>query len=356
MRRRRVYAPQGANGIRRSRGSFAADMQTRQIAWARTIGIPSSAFEPQWAWVLKRSEMSRNFFRSKWGEYIKRKEHTWARSLNSSQCFAVNLFGPLREDPARARQVLRRLLPHHDLHDSTTTVTVEFEYQPVGADAWLGETGGRAPRSEHSQPTQIDVYFRVNSPQQGLGHVCVEVKFTEHAFGSCRGWANSQRVPKAGDPPRNPDRDRCRDAASIVAAPADRCWMAQAHGRRYWDLMGKTGSSLSLDVIHRIGACPFRYGLYQLMRNRLLADELLRHTGAAWSEFAVCRHPRNVGVNILQDPVGQLSDALEAFRHLCAPGAVLDWDAQTLASIVAETDPQLEQWRVWMNQRYFAIE
>lgn len=89
------------------------------------------------------------------------------------------------------------------------------------------------------------------------------------------------------------------------------------------------------------------------MRNRVLADELARRTGAAWADFAVCRHPANQELMVLDEPVSSLRDAIGAFRSLSSNDAVLDWDAEKVVGIIGLSDDRLKDWETWMRGRYF---
>ena len=183
-------------------------MKEAQLNWALAGGIPIDNLETRGgkpSWVLKRAHQRQNLFRPDWWEFIAGREHKWARALNSSQCFAVNLFGPLKNDPHLARRALGRLIPDRELR-ATDMVSVAFEYLHPGANGWFGERG---------QATQVDVYFCIERDYHSLGHVLVEVKFTEPEFGSCRGWSDSPRRPSANDHPEN-----CLDLAKIQAAPS----------------------------------------------------------------------------------------------------------------------------------------
>jgi len=146
--------------------------------------------------VLKKEHRERNLFDPRWWRYIAGQEHRWASALNSSQCFAVNVFAPLAEDSDLAKAVWARIYPHRPL-DPADTVLVEFEHTPQGADEWLGE---------RRQQTQVDVFFTVRRGETTVGHLLVEVKFTETEFGECRG-AKPPTAKRAG----NPDRSRCLD-------------------------------------------------------------------------------------------------------------------------------------------------
>lgn len=115
---------------------FAETMRDRQLEWALGEGgIPVAALErrrEKVSWVLEPQYQKLNMFRSDWWSYIAGREHRWARALNSSQCFAVNVFAPLAEESARARRALQVLLPSRDLGPQDT-VCVEFEFTPEGA-------------------------------------------------------------------------------------------------------------------------------------------------------------------------------------------------------------------------------
>jgi|HubBroStandDraft_6_1064221.scaffolds.fasta_scaffold106347_2 hypothetical protein len=321
--------------------SFAAIARNHQLAWALNGGVPVGALEirhGQVSWVLKPVHRKLNMFRSDWWDYIAHAEHLWSRALNSSQCFAVNIFAPLADDSIRARRALQLLLPARNIRPEDR-VSVRFEYIPDDAATWMGE---------RERPTQIDVYFRVARSGQCIGHVLVEVKYSENSFGCCRGWAS-----KPGTTRRNPDRSRCLNAAAIASSPQANCWLAEEEGRRYWELISLPGSSFRIDAIRLEAACPFRHGLYQMMRNRVLADELARHNEAAWADFAVCRHPANDMVVLLDEPASALRNAIRAFRAISIDSALRDWNAQKLVEVIGSTDEKLKDWKAWMVGRYF---
>lgn len=89
------------------------------------------------------------------------------------------------------------------------------------------------------------------------------------------------------------------------------------------------------------------------MRNRVLADELARHTGPAWADFAVCRHPANDVVVLLNEPLVALRNAIQAFRFLSFDEAICDWDAQQVVEVIGATDDRLTDWARWMRARFF---
>ena len=323
--------------------TFAKVMRDRQLAWARDGNLTDGVLEERHgklSWVLKRTHQRSNLFLDEWWTHIAGREHRWARALNSSQCFAVNLFGPLAKNNERARRALQRLLPSRVI-GLDDTISVEFEFTPPGARDWLGEKG---------QPTQIDVYFKIERSGQCVGHVLVEVKFTETGFGCCRGWKGKSRGQWL-----NPDRARCRNVSAIVANPKVNCWLASPQGeaRRYWEIISRPDSSLRESAIRAAGECPFRYGLYQMMRNRLLGDELVRHTRASWADFIVCHHPDNKAILELEEAVSVNSDAVTAFRSLSSDDSVHVWNAADVVEKIRSIDNQLATWESWMHKRYF---
>jgi hypothetical protein len=73
---------------------FALQIKERQIEWAR-VAAKSQFLEEKRPWVLRQRFKAENLFDSSWMGLIDGREHRWFRALNSSQAFAVNLFGPV---------------------------------------------------------------------------------------------------------------------------------------------------------------------------------------------------------------------------------------------------------------------
>ncbi|MEK7760148.1 MAG: hypothetical protein AAB433_01075 [Nitrospirota bacterium] len=319
--------------------SFVERIREHQIAWARTNGLDHLLEErndSQPSWVLKREHKSRNLQDATWWKYIEGHEHLWARALNSSQCFGVNLFGPLAEKPILAKRVLESLLPHRTL-EKGDEVTVLFEHTPKDAPVWLGEK---------NQPTQVDVFFTVKRMEKPIGHLLVEVKFTEQEFGSCRG-----AIPSTATKPGNPDSARCLNLHAVLDNPKQMCWMAEAdNGRHYWDFLLSAATPFTFTSAM---ACPFRQSLYQLMRNQVLALALVQHTSAEWAEFGVCLHPDNNEVRQLTDAVSGHTDVLEAFNAILPEKKkIFEIFPSTIINLATENEPALSQWADWTRARY----
>jgi hypothetical protein len=321
--------------------SFDERMKEHQISWANKNGLNhllETRHDSQPSWVLKKEHQTRNLQNPTWWKYLVRNEHRWARSLKSSQCFGVNLFGPLAEKPILGKRVLGALLPHRTL-EKDDEVTVIFEHTPGGTREWLGETKTR-------QPTQVDVFFTVTRRKTPIGHLLVEVKLTEPEFGSCRG-AVPAKPAKSG----NLDSSRCLNLQTVLENPKKMCWMAEPeNGRHYWDFMCSPSNPFKLTSE---SACPFRQSLYQLMRNQVLALALVQHTSAEWAEFGVCIHPENKKVRELTDAVSGQKDALKAFNAILPNKTkLIEIPPSQIIELATENDLALSEWADWMRSRY----
>ncbi len=320
--------------------SFAEEMKRHQLSWALANGVTPDMLEVrrgQLSWVLKEDHREQNLFDPRWWRYIAGHEHRWVHALNSSQCFAVNVFAPLAEDDNLAKVVLTRIYPYRPL-DPADTVTVEFEHTPQSAGEWLGESG---------QQTQVDVFFTVQRNDIPVGHLLVEVKFTETKFGECRG-----AKPPTAERRGNPDRSRCLDLRAILENPSNQCWLVEIEGRKYWEIMKSPTSSFGLDRVALPSPCPFRHGLYQLMRNRALADAIVANTAADWADVAVCLHPDNRSCRGLPEPVGGNDDVITAFNSIVPDDPVQIVDPGAFVQAVADEGATWTRWAATMRSRY----
>jgi hypothetical protein len=314
-------------------------MQIRQREWVLSApGLGADSLDEKHGsatWVLKPDRIQANFFDPRWMKYVHGFEHQWLSSLISSQCFAVNLFGPLADNAGLACTVLKRFLPDRNLTPEDQ-VSLAFEQTPAGASQWLGERG---------LSTQVDVLFTVRRGGRPIGFVLVEVKFTEAKFSGCRGWKKS----KSGE--RRKLDSQCLDLLGIIRDPSHRCWMVEHEGRRYWELMSAENSSIQLQHLPAGTPCPFRHGLYQIMRNRVLADCMRRELLAEWADVAVCIHPDNKGVRQEREQVAGSSKTVEQFQAIASPRALRDWNVCELLDSTVAAGASVE-WGDWMKRRY----
>jgi hypothetical protein len=119
--------------------------------------------------------------------------------------------------------------------------------------------------------------------------------------------------------------------------------MVSKEKRRYWEILKSAKSTLTFESLAPQAACPFRYGGYQLMRNRVLAQALVKKGGAKWADFAVCAHPSN--------DCGS-TEAIEEFRSLFGRVELLSIDPGVVISAVAGSDPRRDSWAEYMRERY----
>jgi len=161
-------------------------------------------------------------------------------NLNSSQAFAVNLFGGLKHTCllAKALQVAFATGPLTDPNVTLEYFTPEFK-------KYLGEKG--------SHQTQVDVLATASEGARTRAFV-IEVKLTEAAFGRCRGPFEEKNADKSICYPDSSGERRCR------------CFMASLEGRRYLELAERAFPLLAA-VLGADGSCPIRLDGYQLARN-----------------------------------------------------------------------------------------
>ncbi len=320
--------------------SFYERLKAQQVAWAAAHGISHEQTEASRhrPWVLKSQFKALNLWRPGWWSLIAGKEHLWARSLTSSQCFAVNLFAPLIGRASLARELCRRLLPERGI-DVRDTIELVLEFTPDGARHWLGE---------RDHPTQVDAALVIRRDRRPSGYLLIEVKLGESAFGSCSG-VNGLATGVRG----NPRPERCLHLASILGDPARQCWLTESEGRRYWEHMLSAGSSFRFDHLPADDACPFGSGLYQLMRNKVLAHSLVSESGADWADFALCAHPKNQRLYTLGREIAGTTDARAAFRSLFPDSDGLrEIDPSSIVEAMVGNEPEFEPWGDWICERY----
>ena len=319
------------------RANFVKQMKQHQVRWAAANGLHPGATENGGSrdHVLLHEQRKQNLFDPNWWELISGKEHRWARSLTSSQCFAVNLFAPLVDDPALAKQVFEGLFPHRI--EAGTTVEVALEFAPEETGKWLGESG---------QTTQVDACFIVSRNGAQVGFALVEVKLAETGFGTCRG---AKPTDKNGS--GNPGSNRCKDIGQVRHSPETQCWMVTKHGRRYWEWLADT-EWFELDHVPYIDGCPFRDGVYQLMRKAVLARALMVEAGAEWAEVAVCVHAGNHAAHQLKYPVAGAIDAVDAARSIAPKAGFQPLSPSAIVSAIEASDASYSEWARWMRSRY----
>jgi hypothetical protein len=133
-------------------------------------------------------------------------ERLW-NNLLTSQALTFNIFGPLKQRPALATTVMRRLVP-----DFVADVTeVLFEHSP-----------GRGHPRYTADHTAFDVLLRCTTPQGRAAFIAIEVKFSE----APGGLASPER-PRYDALSREAGVYRDPDAPSLRYAPIEQFWREQ---------------------------------------------------------------------------------------------------------------------------------
>lgn len=210
--------------------------------------------------------------------------HDYARALNSSQAFALNLFLPFRIGNTEGLATfLSELLGHR-----VDVTGVDLEY--YGSGDLLAEIEGAVPGTE-DRLTQADVAIHLRDAAGRPGLLLVEVKLTEGGFTHC-GGARSRG---------NRDPGPC-DHAAIFFDASERCYLRRplraSRDRRYWELFTRAHGSLrgAFPGTEEGGPCPFRGHWQQPMRNHALALAAVDAGQAAFWALALVHHDDNPDV------------------------------------------------------------
>jgi hypothetical protein len=321
--------------------TFAQRLKNHLEIWARDLEhFRNDGVHP---WVLDRPSSALNYFGGKeWEALLFGKHHKWGHALNSSQAFAVNLFGPAHFLPDVAKS-LWSALPAAQDHPNPERVVVHFEYSGPDEDFAKTELG------EAGIPTQIDVAVEGIFSGDVRRMQFIEVKLTESKFGSCRGAKRGKKDP-------NPAPDRCEDLSRILLNPSTQCWLAEAEGqhRHYWKFIGSTVSGLDTKA-EKNGGCPWKGGLYQVMRNWVLARAMLDRGVVASVNLAVCVHPGNHAAANLSAEVAGAKNLVAAFNTMSKQMTVSECDPRTIID-AQDKGGAPTAWKNYMLRRYLSAE
>lgn len=211
------------------------------------------------------------------------RRHNWANHLLSSWALCANLYYPFGRDP-ESRALLARFLADSVAPELAGLDSVELEYAPEDPNdplhprQLLGETGGRRGAGQ----TSPDVALIGRLKNGGRAIFLVESKFTEESFYPCSAFKRSS----------DQDRrlDRCDDALRVLANPDSQCYLAETHGRLYWQ---RLSSAVRRDALQQFGPCPAKTAAYQLFRQQALAEGYAESGRYALVVSAVAYDERN---------------------------------------------------------------
>lgn len=240
-----------ARSLPESRGNRAEQLNAIMGRYARSRGLSTRGDAAHI--LLKKSDWRQNLWPPLQDADVfpsdpDRDLHRWVHHLRSSQAFAFNVFGPLAAAVSSNGQAQGWAIGFWDRWFPSPQ-RVEFEFPNTGDP--LGEL---APDRPHR--TRVDVRIDYGEAKTAL----IEVKFTEEEFGTCSAGRNAD----------NPRAATCSGAQSIADLAAG-CYLATDLRRPYFSRLAETILSPEL---FGLPGCPFRSGLYQLMRNALMVEHV----------------------------------------------------------------------------------
>jgi len=256
--------------------------------------------------------------------------HRWVHHMRSSQCFALNLFGPLKLGLPWATEIWASHFPGATI--------VEFEY-PTTGDPLL-ET--KPP--ERLSRTRADVRLDASSGDTWL----VEVKLTEPEFGPC----------SAGhDPDNELQPTSCRVEFRNLQILQESCYLHRI-GRAYFPMLVRPDSLIDPTKLaqHGVKTCPLRQDLYQIIRNLLLVQHI-RAKEKRHARFAVVAPSRNLNPS-LHEVGGRERDLNQFLRSILKDtkqdaAKFVDF-AGVVEMATKRPEPLAQDWGMFMSQRYLA--
>lgn len=269
--------------------------------------------------------------------------HSENANLRSSQFACLNALFPLRLNLDAARTFLTPCLP-----GVRRVLSIEFEVTgDAAALAFMGDPpGGKRGANRTSIDAVVEWLDDAEpSPHATKPHCTfIEWKYTEEGFGSCGGYASK------GNP--NP---RVCETLDPLKNPATSCYLASGASarvrRHYWRHTPPTW----LNALAGATGCPFRGPLYQLWRQRLLAEHFAstgRYSGVNlvaihWqgNSSLAALPPALSGAARPKESVGQL------WNRAAGPFTEVSIEALLRAYDAAPTS-QLSEWREYVRERY----
>lgn len=266
-------------------------------------------------------------------------KHLGVHNLKSSWVACANLYFPFRRSPS-SKALLAGFLKAHVAGEIESVEEVELEYADDGElhpEPLLGEEGGNRGAGQ----TSPDIAFRVND---GRGMVLTESKLSEHSFYDC----SARRTSGSEKRPGNPDPSRCKDVASVLAAPSSSCHQV-TWKRKYWE---RLAGAVDRDAMLRLKACPAAIAGYQLFRQQALAEGYTRKyplvvSAVAYDERnqALVGSLEKVGIAPFPDGWAALFRGKARFRA---------WTHQSWVEWVRQHDGsgEWQGWSDWIAARY----
>lgn len=198
----------------------------------------------------------------------------------ASQPYCFNLIIYLQQHPALADKLFSNLFEkqvrvHH----------LEPEFTPNLCDNIIGfertsdeSIGDQNLKLGSGTDSDIAVFYTYNNDKKGV--LLIEFKFIEHEFSVCSSYAGSKK--KEGETPeekqqrleRNKERRQICNSNNFYSKMVETKNSLCGYNKYFnWDLTAKS-KVIDGEKIKSMSACPFNFGLNQLWRNMILAEQV----------------------------------------------------------------------------------
>jgi hypothetical protein len=231
--------------------SYDNQVKTQLCKYKKNIlKIPKPGFfrKKPYCHILPDESWEKNLWSQKKDQildYAKHRRIHWhlgKAHLNSSQILCFNIFFPFIYNTKPLEPYFKK----HVRGFYKFSGKMEFEYtDPLNL---LNET----------RQTNVDLAIEWLDDCCNLNLFLLEFKYTEDSFGECSKY----------------NKEKCRYLDT--RNQSKKCYLTNK-GIKYWDELTQNGPIKTESIVGK-GACPFKSGLYQLMRNQLLAH-MLEKTG-----------------------------------------------------------------------------
>jgi len=201
----------------------------------------------------------------------------------ASQPFCFNLIIFLQQHSALADKLFSNLLekqvnvihlvPEFTPNECNSVISFERTI-----DESIGDQGNK-----RGTDSDIAVFYTYDNDKKGV--LLIEFKFIEHEFSVCSSYAGSKKKKKETTDETQQRKKRNNDRQAICNSTNFYVKMVETKNslcgyNKYfnWDLTSKS-KVIDGEKVKSISACPFRFGLNQLWRNMILAEQvaLSRH-------------------------------------------------------------------------------
>jgi len=196
----------------------------------------------------------------------------------ASQPFCFNLIIFLQHHSALADKLFSKLL-----NKQVKVIHLEPEFTPNGCNSVIGFERTRDESigdqgNNRGTDSDIAVFYTYDNEKKGL--LLIEFKFIEPEFSVCSSYVGSKK--KKNETPvetkqrkiRNEERQAICSSNNFYVKMVEAKSLLCGYNKYFnWDLTSKS-KVIDGEKVKSISACPFRFGLNQLWRNMILAEQV----------------------------------------------------------------------------------